>query len=152
MMNQRLKPIKTAAKAHGLPADLVAAVVEQESGGHRRATRYEPGYRWLHGKDLDPDEVEDQSTSWGLMQVMGATARELGHAGPLTDLLEAEVGLDIGCAYLARLLKRHRMATPALAAYNAGRPDSERGLRYAASVLKRRPRFVTALAANDGEE
>jgi len=77
--------IDAAAGAHGLDADLVAAVVEQESSGWASAFRYEPDFfdRYLKNNpayaNRNPREV---SASYNLMQTMYTTAVEHGYDGP----------------------------------------------------------------------
>jgi soluble lytic murein transglycosylase-like protein len=60
------------------------------------------------------------------MQVMGATARELGFKGRFfTELCDPMEGLNYGCRYLVRLQREHfdRLGWPGVAAaYNAGTP------------------------------
>ena len=132
------------AELRGLDPVLVWAVVEQESSWRPDATRYEEHYRWLvvpaEGCGL-PDgqaEIRGQRTSWGLMQVMGAVARELGLSGPFEALLRPGLGLEYGCRYLARQLRvTDGDVRGALASYNSGRATSEAGLRYADQVLAR---------------
>lgn len=123
--------IRQAAFNHGLPSALVEAIVEVESGGEIYAARYEPGYRWTVPKAKRPanctQTTEDimQCTSIGPMQVMGAVARELGHAGWLGMLHSWDQGLDYGCAHLSRLKARYfgRYGWPGVvAAYNSGSP------------------------------
>jgi len=41
-----------------------------------------------------------QRTSWGLMQIMGAVARERGFRGWLTELCDPAVNLEWGCRHL----------------------------------------------------
>jgi soluble lytic murein transglycosylase-like protein len=112
--------LKAAAKKYGLDPVKVAAVVLQESSGDPSEMRLENGFyrkyvRPMGGKlthhqpDTIPVELEalGRSTSWGLMQLMGQVARELGFAGEsLADLKYPTVNLDLGCKYLRRLLDR----------------------------------------------
>lgn len=126
--------VESAARAHGLPPELAGAVVRVESGANPLAFRFEPGFfnRYvlrnasLRAKPPCSLETERQARamSWGLMQVMGETARELGFDGPfLSALTDPATGLDYGCRLLARLkaryLKDHGWPGVA-AAYNAG--------------------------------
>jgi soluble lytic murein transglycosylase-like protein len=86
-----------AARRHGLDPALVRAVVAVESG-------FQPGA-------VSPKGAQ------GLMQLMPATARELGVADPF----DAAANLDGGSRYLRSLLARYAGDLPkALAAYNAG--------------------------------
>jgi soluble lytic murein transglycosylase-like protein len=127
--------IEAAAKQYGIPVRLVAAIVMQESGGNAWAMRYEPGFfeRYVRGANVKtfgavskPTEGSARATSWGLMQVMGETARCLGCTLPfLSALCEAETGLKWGCTLLMRLKSRHLPSlgwAGVVAAYNAGSP------------------------------
>ena len=49
-------------------------------------------------------EVIHQKISWGLMQIMGATARERGFRGWLTELCDPQVNLEWGCKHLRWML------------------------------------------------
>ncbi|MFW5972387.1 MAG: transglycosylase SLT domain-containing protein [Bacteroidota bacterium] len=131
--------IARLASRHGVPPDLLKAIVEVESGGDPRAMRYEPEFDYLVDPDTgesfdgEPDAIPapsgvspwteyiGQRTSWGPMQIMGATARELGFEGRFfTELCDE--GLEWGCRYLVRLRERHGDWEAAAAAYNAGSP------------------------------
>ena len=86
-----------AARRHGLDPALVRAVVAVESG-------------------FQPQAVSPKGAK-GLMQLMPATARELGVADPF----DAAANLDGGSRYLRSLLARYEGdLAKALAAYNAG--------------------------------
>lgn len=61
-----------------------------------------------------------QKTSWGLMQIMGGTARDLGFAGPLTDLMDPELGIFWGCRYFQAHCSQYVQLLDQIAAYNAG--------------------------------
>lgn len=120
--------IDIVAVRHGLDPLLVAAIVQVESAGSPWAIRYEPAWAArLDGRRGQPGvtsatERVQLSTSWGLMQVLGVTARELGFKGPfLSALCAPAVGLEYGCRYLARQLRRYKGdVSDAIAAYNAG--------------------------------
>lgn len=85
------------ARRHGLDPNLVLAVVAVESG-------------------FQPDAVSHKGAQ-GLMQLMPATARELG----VTDALDPAQNLDGGTRYLRMLVARYGGDLgKALAAYNAG--------------------------------
>ncbi len=123
--------IVETAERHELPVKLVRAIVAVESSGNPWATRYEPGFyaRYVHGKghatfghcSRSTEEIS-RAMSWGLMQVMGQTARENGYKGDfLAELCDPATGLDWGCRYLTRQLKRYQgNLEAAVAAYNAG--------------------------------
>ena len=126
--------IESAASSHGLPSRLVRAVVGVESGGNTWSFRFEPAF---YERYVRPDktiravapcsldtERQARATSWGLMQVMGATARGLGFDRSfLSELADPALGLEYGCRLLARLRDRHKGSMGwggAVAAYNAG--------------------------------
>ena len=119
-----LTHIKSAAARRSLPWELVYAICQVESSLNPTATRHEPHYRWLVGdnESMSPTERHDQMTSWGLMQVMGAVARELGHTGPLSDLLDPPTGLFYGCLHLRRFRAKYDIWPDVIASYNAGSP------------------------------
>lgn len=124
--------LSAAAQKHGLPVELLPAMAQVESTNNPWAARYEPGFfaRYIAPLDSCPapagcsDETERRmrATSWGLMQVMGQTAREHGFEGWLPELCDPAVGVEYGCLYLARQRKRvGRLGWDAVcAAYNGG--------------------------------
>lgn len=142
------------AKQHGLRPIVVAAIVARESSGNPWAYNPEPAYEHLwdlrdnapyrrltgterraagppvgfpspSGADADA-EFWGQRASWGLMQVMGAVAREVGFSDPfLTKLCDPEHGIEFGCRALAmfgaRMMKLGSHSEDAMvAAYNGG--------------------------------
>jgi soluble lytic murein transglycosylase-like protein len=110
--------IEAAARRHRLPVQLVLAMVRHESvGGVTHAVRYEPGFydRYIKGKtpnfrpshcSWDTERI-GRATSWGLVQIMGETARCQGFRGWFPELCVPEVGLEWGCLYLRRLADRY---------------------------------------------
>lgn len=110
------------ARSHGLPADLIAAVIWQESGG-------------------DPQAIS-HSGAVGLMQVMpsdGTAASFECINGPCfsnrpdTDqLFDAEFNVQYGTSMLVRLIERHGNLRDALKAYG----PMDRGYEYADRILQ----------------
>jgi hypothetical protein len=160
------REIEAFALKHALSADLLEAQVVVESGGNPWAWNPEPRYRYLWNvrsqrpfrqptdfelmSETPPNDFPclagdcdqewwGQQASWGLMQVMGALAREYGFKGPyLTQLCDVNVNLDIATAYLSRLSRwANGDATKMLAAFNAGQGGwtTPAGQRYAAKVI-----------------
>jgi soluble lytic murein transglycosylase-like protein len=98
--------VEPAARRRGLDPLLVAALIRQES-------LYDP-------------EAVSPARAHGLMQLLPSTAREVaaGLGGPPPSgraLHDPAVNVELGTAYLARLLERYGGSrVKALAAYNAG--------------------------------
>jgi soluble lytic murein transglycosylase-like protein len=127
---------RAAAARHALAPEIVCAICEQESSWNPWAIRYEPAFRQRYVAPLGLATTEEvaRSTSWGLMQLMGETAREAGFVEKfISALAEPATGLDFGCAVLAEKFRRAAGdASRALELWNGGaNPD------YAAQVLAR---------------
>lgn len=132
--------IEYVAKTHELPIDLIKAVVQVESSWNPWATRFEPGWKYF----LDPfrykwgtnemTERVHQQTSWGLMQIMGTVARELGYQGSLPRLCDPQLGLELGAKKLQASIKRYGNVG-GIQAYNAGKPGTDKGKEYHAKVM-----------------
>jgi hypothetical protein len=142
--------IEYAAAVHRVDSRIIEAMVFQESSDHPYAYNPEPEYRYFWNvktwapfrrptpaelasqsppKDFpalggDPDqEWWSQQASHGLMQIMGALARELGFRGIfLPEINDVHLNLDLGCRYFAQLMRWAKSDTwKAVAAYNGGR-------------------------------
>lgn len=153
--------IQAAAAGSGLPPVLIGALVEQESRGNPWAWNPEPHYSYLWDvkrrgpfRSLTPAEIASerppadfptlggdrdqewwaQQASWGLMQVMGAVARECGYREPyLPALLDPQTNLEYGCRHLANLKRRFFNGhgwDGVIAAYNAGSPRMDETEQY----------------------
>ena len=134
--------IHKVAGAAGLDPHLVGAFVMTESGGNTWAVRYESAYKYITTPDIFSKLVNTslatetmfQATSFGLMQIMGGTARSNGYRDPLPKLCDPDVGLLWGCLYLNKLLKKYPLVTDAIAAYNAGSPRKDAQGNYTNAV------------------
>ncbi|MGB2642875.1 MAG: lytic transglycosylase domain-containing protein [Candidatus Acidiferrum sp.] len=136
---------RKAAAAQALDPALVCAVVEQESSWYAWAMRYEPAFfaKYVAGlytnNKITASEAYARGFSWGLMQVMGQVAREMGFDGTfLSALCDPEQNLAIGCKLLRK--KLDAMAgdtTRGLLAWNGGADPA-----YAAQVLARRAHYL----------
>ena len=87
--------VAETASRHGVPVDLVNALIQVESGYRTRAT--------------------SPKGARGLMQLMPATGRRYG----ALDLFDPHVNVEAGVRHLKSLLDRFELPV-ALAAYNAG--------------------------------
>jgi soluble lytic murein transglycosylase-like protein len=192
-MNNFLDEIIIASTATSLEPDVVQALVEQESNYNPWAWNPEQRYRYFwdvkknkpfrtitdieSSNEFPPHDFPTvlgdndqewwaQQSSWGLMQVMGAVAREQGYMEPyLTQLVDPATNLRLGCAHLASQFKwsrglyiglggpsaEYRILIAALAAYNGGRKDNSpqqsqpRNKDYALRVIARRDKIKLAL-------
>lgn len=111
------------ARTFNLHPELVCAICEQESSWNPSAGRYEKGFynKYENHPDMDEQERLWRSSSWGLMQIMGETARYLGYSGPLDQLLVPEIGLAWGCKYLEnRIAHAEGNIEKALLLWNGG--------------------------------
>ena len=138
--------VGASAAAHRLPRDLIAAIVQVESSGNTWATRWEGGFydryirdrTWpVYGAVSKSTERVGLATSWGLMQVMGATARERGYDRPFfAELCDPATGIEYGCRHLVYLRGREDGDLERVVrAYNTGRGDpSTNGNAYLAKV------------------
>src|SRR5215469_2025344 len=104
--DELIKAAKDAAFTQGLDSALVCAVVEQESGWEPWAIRYEPAYQVKYiapqilKTNWSPTEATARSFSWGLMQILGDSARSAGFTGHLSSLCDPIVNLRYGCIWL----------------------------------------------------
>lgn len=135
---------RRAAAAEQLDEALVCAVVEQESSWNPWAMRYEPLFFAKYvaplytNNKVGATEAYARGFSWGLMQVMGQTARETGvSALHLSTLCDPAVGLAVGCKVLRKKLESAGGdLRKGLLAWNGGaNPD------YADEVIARVPKY-----------
>lgn len=116
-IRKKLKPLDEevfkAAATWKLPPDLIRAVIWVESRGDPKAQRYE-------------SHLDD--SSYGLMQILLCTAKEMGFTGQADELFQPAVNIHYGCKYLTKQLRRYDgdMAS-AIAAYNAGGAYKKKG-------------------------
>jgi soluble lytic murein transglycosylase-like protein len=110
---------RTIAAQHKLLPELVCAVAEEESGLRNMhledwdpaAVKPERGFflHYIHPAVPAAPTVEELMRSWsyGLMQILGQTARERGFAGRFfTELCFPAIGLEFGCRELAHCFAR----------------------------------------------
>lgn len=115
---------RQTAQQLNLPPALVCALIEQESSWNPWAIRYEPAFfdRYIAPQHLNPTEAHARAFSYGLMQVMGQVARELGFTGAyLAALCDPQTAIEYGCRKLKNCLsKANGVVEDALLRYNGG--------------------------------
>jgi soluble lytic murein transglycosylase-like protein len=112
----------------GIEPDLAAGIITVESEWNPLAVRYEGNFHFLVAPDANAEkhgitpitERVLQKCSYGLMQIMGGRARELGFALPLPALFEAKLNIEYGCRCLRDIKRRYTKLEDIIAAYNAG--------------------------------
>lgn len=160
--------IAQTASSFRLDGKILTAQVRVESAGNTFAWNPEPQYKYLWDvrrhqpfRALSNDEMSSerppsdfpclagdrdqewwaQQASWGLLQIMGAVAREHGFDGAyLVELCDPIVGLTYGAKHFAQLLDWARgNVVQALCAYNGGKGGNTvapfRNQAYADKVL-----------------
>jgi len=129
--------IKHFSRTFDLDPSIIFGICQTESAMNPYAIRYEPAFFDRYIKD-NPDvlkqakkfvnvsfetELRLRAFSFGLMQIMGQTARERGYSRTfLTDLCKPWIGIEYGCKVLQRKLKKYEVMSMAISAYNAGKP------------------------------
>lgn len=124
------KTIQDAAKDNNVPANLLAAIAQTESSGNHYACRFEKNYKYIvsaktnavESNITETTEMILQMTSWGLCQIMGGVARELGLKGSLLQLVDPSVNLVYAAKLLKKLAGKHSERNDIISAYNAGTP------------------------------
>lgn len=107
---EALDPIvNEMASKYGIEPAWVKAHIQAESNWDVNASRFE-----AHKKDA----------SWGLMQLLLSTARDVLGNNQLTttQLIQPRVNIEAGTKFLSQLWRRFGNMRDAIAAYNAGSP------------------------------
>ena len=112
---QWLAPAKRWAKQTGVPAALILATIQQESGGNPKAVRYEAGYEQRYSnrcKEIARSahlKTSEVATSYGLMQLMLPLAwgylSAADKLSPIQALYDPDKNIRYGAAHLAALIK-----------------------------------------------
>lgn len=168
--------VLAAASKHGLNPAMVAAFCAVESSWDSHAINPEPNYCYLvdvrtgapfreltaaelMSESPPPDfpafagvpadaEWQLQQVSLGLLQCMGARARELGFLGRfLTELCEPTIGLEFGCRNLAVWSRRYATIEEIAAAHNSGKARRNADGVYVTAKGKSIQPYVDKIAA-----
>lgn len=122
--------VERASSIQKVPTDILLGLIMTESAGDAGAMRYEKNFSYLHAvaphakmfKWTEDTEEALQKFSWGLCQIMLATARWRGFSFHPTRLLEPVVGLTWGAHHLHELFLQYKDWPSAISAYNQGSP------------------------------
>ena len=130
--DQIIEAARKVATTHGIPPAIFLGLVEQESNFDTYAMRFEPAFFEHYEQSALDTEHVGRSISFGLTQVMGQVARELGFTGKfLSSLCDEATGLEYGARKLASCFKSvNGDVTKALLRYNGGG-----NLQYPAQVV-----------------
>jgi soluble lytic murein transglycosylase-like protein len=148
--------VQIIANGEKVPWDLLCAIIERESAGDTYAVRYEGGWRWFLTPALfatknnisASTERTLQQCSWGLCQVMGSVARELGFEGPLMKLCEPAVGILYGAKKIRQLLEKYGHDVElAVSSFNQGAPYKDetgnfQNQSYVSAVVAFRKNYI----------
>lgn len=132
-----------------LDSSLVCAIIERESSWDEYAMRFEPAFYSRYVAARFPKgqctESVHLATSFGLMQLMGLCAREIGFPGdlPVGWLLKPEFNIEFGCKLLRqKLTKAGGNISQALLYWNGGANKD-----YPVQVLRLQAKYGTAKLA-----
>lgn len=146
--------IEEVSDQENVPKNILAAIIQTESSNNRYAIRFEPHYKYLfktkeHARDNGITEATEtifQMTSFGLTQIMGAVARELGLKGPIFQLLDEKTNIEYCAKLLKRLASKHKERDDIIAAYNAGSPIKDlKGLYKNQSYVDKVNLYLSAI-------
>lgn len=120
--------IERYSNQYGLEANLVRAIIKQESGWNPLAMRFEPKWGYFYelaghaayNKITEATEEHLQMFSWGLGQLMGTVIRELGFIQPLVTFLTPEIQICYICKYLEKIKNKTTTTEEIFACYNGG--------------------------------
>lgn len=125
--------ISAASDQYGVPFLWIKAIIGTESSFNPNAYRAEP-------------QINDASR--GLMQVLEKTARGLGYAGPVEDLFNPAVSIDLGTRLLKDLMERYGTDFREIySAYNSGSPTRYLTSSQVATNVQRAVTWLDNLAA-----
>ena len=144
-----LPTVKSQSKKFGADPQIIDAIIITESSYNPYAIRYESEFKYT-SKSLafaklnhitNATEIIGEKISWGLGQIMGGTARELGFDGPLPLLCEPELNIELMIKLIQQLEGKYSKLTDVIASYNAGAPrktisDSYRNQIYVDKVTR----------------
>ena len=105
-LEDKRTPMQKASERHGVPIQLVSAIISQESSGNASATRQEnPALTGALTSIYDGARRAgwtnaQLATSYGLIQILGATAWGRGYRGQPAGLFDPTTNLEYGMKHL----------------------------------------------------
>lgn len=108
---------------------VIEAIISVESATWSpTVAKYEKNFTNIYRADLFAKmfkvslatEITLQKFSWGIMQIMGGTARDLGFNEWIPDLCKPEIGIHWGCEYFQKRCMDYVDLKDQIATYNAG--------------------------------
>lgn len=134
MQNDIHKHVLILSDEFKVRADIVLSIIEVESSNNKDAIRFEPKLyerllkmKKINGHVPNPPtyttELISRATSWGLMQILGESARTLLNykSRYLSSLLDIEINIANGCKLLYKYLEMSDFNyDEALLLYNGG--------------------------------
>ena len=122
-------------KNNNVDPKIFMAIITVESSWDAKAIRYESSFSYIKNPEFYAKknhitvstEVILQKCSFGLGQIMGGTARDLGFDGKLISLVNVYRGTFWAAKYFATRCQKYSELTDQIAAYNAGSPRKNEG-------------------------
>lgn len=120
--------VETETSAANIDPYVILGIIKVESNFNPNAAKYEanfknyykvPEFAKIQNIDTDTEKILQQ-ISWGLMQIMGGTARWCGYGGFIPDLADPATGIHWGVAFFKKIVTRYPYLNDQIAAYNAG--------------------------------
>ena len=120
--------VKTECERRQINPHIIEAIIATESSFKNEVARYESHFTYTFKADFfagifkitTKTEICLQKFSWGLMQIMGGTARSLGCDEWLPNLCQPKLGIYWGCEYFQKRCMDYLDMPDQVAAYNAG--------------------------------
>lgn len=120
--------LRTEADELDVDWKVIDAIIHIESSWNPWACRFERQYVYTQNVEAHAKKARTtvstehtlQKCSWGLMQIMGGTARWMGYTGPIPALCDPEVGMHWGMKFFRHLCNEYVDINDQIAAYNAG--------------------------------
>ncbi|HLW51291.1 MAG TPA: transglycosylase SLT domain-containing protein [Candidatus Angelobacter sp.] len=139
-----VEQVQYQARLYGVDPALACAVVEQESSWNCWAIRFEPAFETRYIKPALPNapttEEMTRAMSFGLFQVMGENAREMGFQHQFLSMLcDPDIGISVGVRFLKKCLDAAEGdTTKALLRWNGGGNTA-----YPTQVIARMAKYQT---------